>query len=130
MKRLAFGTEEVDWENYKLLYEGLTTNTRNYTAPRETRTIGKVLDSFEAIGKSSAIVIGIKPDGTPVMGEIFLLNGGGNVDLEDAEYALAKESLAPPHMRWKAAGARRVTRAMEFFEAAKAPPEGEPDGAE
>ena len=130
MKRLTFGTEEVDKENYKLLYEGLTTNTRGYSAPTETRIIGKVLDAFEAIGKTTTITLITRQDGTPITRDTFILNGGGNVDLEDAEYALAKDALGPNHMKWSPMFCREVTRAMELFQAAKAPPKEEPDEPE
>lgn len=105
MKVLDFTGPEAK-ERYDLLYEGLIGTPRGLEAPSETRVIGKILDKLEAIGVSE------KKNGAAT----FVLNGGGEVELEDAEHKLMSDCLS--EVRWRTAGARKATSAMEWFNAA------------
>lgn len=124
MKRLEFDGSEGAGENYDIIMDGLLNSPRGFEAPKETRQIGKVFDALEAIGTPVKRKVGVNRDGSAVEDDAFdLQRGGGIVDLEDAPYALALDSLK--QVKWKAATARRATKAMDFFEAAVDPEEEE-----
>lgn len=111
MRKLDFSG---DAELYGVMYDGIVNNPRGFTAPIETRIVGKVLDRLEAIGELVLIGPDIKS---------YRLNGKHTdngvlpvILLEEEEYRLIKEALG--QVKWNAVGARRATALFDMLEAA------------
>lgn len=107
MKQLDFGPNNHDAkEFYEILYDGALQSPRGYTAPTETRMIGKFLDKMEAIGR-------ICKRGNDVSYE---LNGGGLVILDEEIHRLVSDALKL--VKWNGVGARKATKAIDWFDQA------------
>src|SRR2546428_9303004 len=97
-------------ESYEILYDGLTGSSRGFEAPSETRIVSRILDKLEEIGLPTERG-GVKT--------FALVDGGGTVRLEDAEYSLMGEAIRS--VKWTARAARKATSAMEWFASAPEP---------
>jgi hypothetical protein len=107
MARILDFTGDKAKERYEVVYDGLLGTMRGYSAPSETRVIGKVLDKLESIGV------------TTKRGELatFALDGaGGQLIFEEEEHRLVSESLH--QVRWNAQGARKATAVVDWFDSA------------
>jgi hypothetical protein len=92
-------------DRYQMIYDGLTNTPRGFNAPAEGRVFVAILEKFEAIGTPKTL-----PNGTAT----YVFNGiGGNVELNDAEYALAKSAL--DEVKWLAPSVRRAIAVLDWF---------------
>ena len=111
MRYLTFdSTDQNSIDHYEIMLAGLNGTMRGLDRA-EARVMSRVLDKFEALGK---------PVDTP-NGATIALTKSGTVELEDAEYKFVTECF--DSTRWKTGVARRVTKAMDWFEAAPAHPD-------
>lgn len=95
-------------ENYEMLYDGIINSPRGYEGPAENRTIGRVLDKLEAIGKPA------RRNNQDVfdLGENLL----GVISLEDAEFDLVMATMKA--IRWTGAFSRKATAMFDWLNAA------------
>lgn len=99
-------------ERFEVMYEGLLNTPRGFTAPSETRIVGKVLSKLEELGHQTE-VMGIRT---------YRMNGemvSPDLPLTEEELSLVTEALKA--VKWMGRSARQVSDLFETFE--KAPSE-------
>lgn len=103
---LTFPVEDTESVNrYQMLYDGLTNTPRGFNAPSEGRVFAAILDKFENIGMPKTL-----PNGLAT----YVFNGvGGTVELNDAEYNLAKAAL--DEVKWLAPSVRKAIAVLDWF---------------
>lgn len=100
MRVLAFATTR----RYEMFYEGLITIN---TSGAETRTLGKILTKLENVGRNR-----VNAEGKEIL--LFTCEPPCVVELEDAEYTLAKSLL--DKVEWSGLGAREAGALLEWMD--------------
>lgn len=97
--------DEAAANRFQMLYDGLTNTPRGFNAAGEGRVFAAILDKFEAVGVPKTL-----PNGLTT----YVFNGvGGTVELNDAEYALAKAAL--DEVKWLAPSVRKAVAVLDWF---------------
>lgn len=105
--------EVTESDVFTSLYEGWLASTADLRGLGNLRTGAKVLDALEVISTPA----GPEPCekcGTPNLRSRRLVEGGGSLWLEEAEWQMLKSSLAS--VSWRPAGARAGVKALELVE--------------
>ena len=107
MRRLSFGTGEVDRDRFDILYSGICMSEKGINRT-ELSTFNHLLEKLESVGKR---IDGAKAD---AFVQYTLRDSGGEVLLEDAEYAMV--NALHESIRWTKISARRAEEAYHWFE--------------
>lgn len=91
-------------EQYEMLYEALLSKREGYSI-KQARTIGKVFDKMEAIGKVKETVQGI---------DFYTCEVPCQFDLEDAEFQEAK--VIYEGMTWTGRGIRKAVQVADWLD--------------
>lgn len=119
MRKLNFGTDQADKDNFQMLYTGflLGTPEGGLKGLAKNRLAMRIMDKFDSIAKKdSDYKDGDRRPMLPTGDLAMELNGGGEIVLESQEYEMLKGHVE--NAPWLPGAARRVVAALEFLESA------------
>lgn len=111
MRRLRFGTEQVDKDRFDILYSGICVSNRGI-GRTELVTFNHLLEKLESVGKPIEEPVRMPDGSTPV--RFTLSDAGGTVGLEEPEFMLLNEFHN--QVRWSPTAAKTALETYNWIE--------------